>query len=137
MTVAAPYVIKNGSFKVATVEYGTIVTKARLVPSQDVQTLRTLVPAGNVQDVDEPIWELQITVGADWTASTGLAAILNTAALANGSTLAVVMAPKLLGPNATFTIVAKAVDFGGDVGSFNTVDATFPVVGQPTFGTDS
>lgn len=136
MTIQSPFVIRNGSCKIATVEYGSIITKMRLVPSQDVQTLRTVVPAGNVQDVDEPVWTFQITMGQDYTATTGLADILNTAAIA-GTTLAVVMAPKLLGRNASFSIQAKSVDFGGDVGSFNTSDVEFPVIGQPTFGTDS
>lgn len=136
MTVAKPFVIRNGSYKIATVEYNSIITKAKLVPSQDVQTLMTAAPSGIIQDVGPIVWVWQVTFGTDWTATTGLADILNTAALTGGQ-LAVVMAPKLLGPNATFTIVAKAVDFGGDVGSFNMTDAEFPVEGQPTWGVDS
>lgn len=136
MTVQAPYVIRNGSYKIATVEYNSIITKAKLVPSQDVQTLMTAAPAGIIQDVGPIVWTWQVTFSQDWTASTGLAAILNTAAL-TGGILAVVMAPKLSGPNASFNIVSRAVDFGGDVGSFNMTDAEFPVEGQPTFGVDS
>lgn len=136
MTVQAPFVIRNGSYKIATVEYNSIITKGRLVPSQEVLTLTTAAPSGVVQDVGPIVWTWAVTMSADWTSTTGLADILNTAALIGG-TLAVVMAPKLLGRNATFTIVAKAVDFGGDVGSWNTVDVEFPVEGQPTWGTDS
>lgn len=136
MTVALPFVIRNGSYKISTVEYNSIITKAKLVPSQDVQTLMTAAPAGIIQDVGPVVWVWQVTFGTDWTASTGLAAILNAAAI-TGGTLDCIMAPKLLGPNATFTIKAKAVDFGGDVGSFNTTDAEFPVEGAPVFGVDA
>lgn len=136
MTVQAPFVIRNGSYKIATVEYNSIITKARLVPSQDVQTLMTAAPAGIIQDVGPIVWTWEVTMSADWTATTGLADILNTAA-STGGTLAVIMAPKLLGPNATFTIKAVAMPFGGDVGTFNTFDMSFPVEGLPTMGTDS
>lgn len=136
MTVALPFVIRNGSYKIATVEYNSIITKAKLVPSQDVQTLMTAAPAGVIQDVGPVVWVWQVTLGADWTATTGLADIMNTAAQ-TGGTMAVVMAPKLLGPNATFTIKAVAMPFGGDVGGWNTNDLEFPVEGVPTFGVDS
>jgi hypothetical protein len=135
VTVKAPFVIRNGTAKISTVEYAIIITKSRLVPSQNVQTLRTLAPAGNIQDVDEPVWVWNVTLGADWTETTGIAAILNTAAIA-GDTLSAVIAPKLLGPNAAFDFKALAVDFGGDVGGWNTVDVSFPVVGQPVFDVD-
>lgn len=135
MTNKKPFVIKNGSLKIGATQYADIATKSRLVPEQSIQTLRTLVPAGVVQDVDTPVWTYELTAGQDYTATTGLATIINTAALA-GDTLDLVIAAKAGDRNATFTVQAVAVDFGGEQGAWNTFDATFPVVGQPVFGDD-
>jgi hypothetical protein len=130
------YVLRDALVTIEDTEYENLFVKTRLVPKTDVQTLTTLVPDGVVQDVGTTIWEWQVTIAADWTASTGLAAVFNDN---NGDQLDVVMAPKNSSgkPQASFTIVSMPVDFGGDQGAFNTVDAVFPVVGQPTFSTVS
>lgn len=130
---AGAFVIRNATVKIGATEYAQQFTKCRLVPSTNTVTLQTMVPEGVVQDTDTPVWTWQVTFAADWTITTGIASVLNAAA---GTDLSVVMAPKLGGRNATFSIRAMPVDFGGDQGAFNTVDATFPVQGQPVFGTD-
>lgn len=130
------YVLRDASVKVATVEYANQCTKARLIPDTPIQTLRTLVPDGVVQDVDSTAWTFELSGVADWTNSTGLADALNDA---NGTQVEIILVPKkgTGKPQATFTIVALPVNFGGDQGGWNTFDATFPVIGAPVFGTAS
>lgn len=130
------FVLRNALIVVSATTYSNLFTKTRLVPNTDVQTLITLVPDGIVQDVGTTVWEWQVTFAQDWTNNTGVADLFFDN---NGTQLAVKMAPKAVSgqPQATFTIVALPVDFGGDQGAFNTADATFPVIGQPVFGTVS
>jgi len=138
MSVATPYVIRNGLVKIATVDYSALFTKTRLVPQVSIQTFVPIVPSGVVQDVGPAVWQWEVTFSDDWTASTGLAAILAGDDV-SATVLAVVMAPKAGStlPQASFNIVAVPVGFGGDVGTFSTQDATFPVVGQPVWSAQS
>lgn len=136
--MAAPtgaHVMRNASVKIDTTEYANQVTKVRLVPETPIQTMRTLVPDGVVQDVDSTVWTLELAGVQDWKTG-GLAAALNTA---SGTEVDLVIVPKVgTGESqVTVTIIAMPVEFGGEQGNFRTFDASFPVVGTPTFGTAS
>lgn len=130
---ADAHVIKNASVTVDTVEYAGQATKARLVPDTPVQTLRTMVPDGTIQDVDSASWVFELS-GVQSTKTGGLAKALNDAA---GTEIDVVIQPKngTGEDTATFTAIAMAVEFGGTQGQFRTFEVTLPVVGEPTFGT--
>lgn len=130
------YVLKNSSITVDGVEYNNQMSRSRLVPDTPIQTKRTLVPDGIVQDVDSPAWVWQVA-GLQKSDAGGLAKALRDATA--GDELDVVYLP-LAGsgkPEATFTILALPVDFGGDQGSWADFEAVFPVVGQPVFGTSA
>lgn len=128
------YVMRNSSVSVDDVEYNNQCTRSRLVPDTPIQTKRTLVPDGIVQDVDSPAWTWEVAALQKNDAG-GLAKALRDAT--PGAELEVVFAPLdgLSKPQATFTILALPVVFGGDQGNWADFEAVFPVVGQPVFGT--
>ncbi len=130
---ADAHVMRNCKITVETTEYANQVSKARLVPDTPVQTQRTLVPDGVVQDVDSTVWTLELS-GLQSTKAGGLAKLFNESV---GQQLEVVIQPKLgTGEDtATCTIIAMPVEFGGEQGAFRTFEAEFPVIGQPVFGT--
>jgi len=126
------YVVKDALVTIDEVEYANQVTSARLVPDVPIQTLRTLVPDGAIQDVDSPAWTFELTA-VQKNNTGGLVKALR--ALAAGEQVEVVLAPKnLVGEDeATFTIVGLPAPFGGAQGAFPTAEMVFPVVGQPVF----
>ena len=126
------HVYRNALVTVATVEYANQVRIARLVPDTPIQSYRTLVPDGAVQDVDSPLWTLELT-GLQINRTGGLARALRTATL--GSTLAVVLAPHDADgeDSAAFNVLAIPVPFGGEQGAFGTMEIVLPVLGQPVF----
>lgn len=128
-------VMKNALVTVETVEYANQVRKARLVPTQNIQTYRTLVPDGAQNDVDSATWVLELA-GLQINHTGGLADALRDG---DGTELDIVLQPKVgTGqPKATFTIIGMQVPFGGESGTFMEIDMSFPVVGQPTWGTAS
>lgn len=128
------YVLKDASVTVDATEYANQCTRARLVPETPIQTVRTLVPDGIVQDVDSPAWTFEVAA-LQKNDTGGLAKALRDAT--PGAELDIVLVPKdgLSMPQATFTILALPVTFGGDQGKFADFEAVFPVVGQPVFGT--
>lgn len=132
---ADAHVLRNATVTIDEVEYANQVTKARLVPDTPVQTLRTLVPDGAIQDVDSTVWVLELS-GVQSHKNGGLAKALTDAA---GTEIEVVIQPKAgTGQDtATVTIVAMPVEFGGEQGAYRTFEAEFPVVGQPVFGTSA
>lgn len=135
--MAAPtgvYVMRDSSIQIDSVQYENQMTRGRLVPDVPIQTKRTLVPDGIVQDVDSPAWTFEVAALQKNDAG-GLAKALRDAT--PGSELDVVFVPKdgLSQPQATFTILALPVVFGGDQGAWADFEAVFPVVGQPVFGT--
>lgn len=135
--MAAPtgaFLLKDALVTIATVEYANQCTKATLVPDVPIQTVRTLVPDGIVQDVDSAAWTFEISA-LQINGSGGLALALRSAT--PGTTLAVVLTPSAgtTKPKATFTVMALPVDFGGEQGNFATFDCVLPVIGQPVFGT--
>ncbi|MBQ1039290.1 hypothetical protein [Micromonospora sp. C81] len=136
MPAPANYIVmRNATITIDDVEYANQLTKARLVPDTPIQTMRTLVPDGVIQDVDSTIWTLELAGASIW-ATGGLAKALTDA---EGDTVEVVLQPKVgTGqPTATFNIVAMPVTFGGEQGQIIPFEATFPVVGGVTFGTSS
>jgi hypothetical protein len=124
------YVIKDTVFEVDGTDYANQCDKIRFVPDTPTQTKRTLVPDGVIQDVDSPVWTLEIAGIQDHVAGQGLAAYLNANA---GNTLTVVYTPKPGGPTVTAEVLAKSVPFGGDQGAWAVVDVELPVNGQPVF----
>lgn len=128
-------VYRDALITVDGVDYANQLKKARLVPDQPIQTYRTLVPDGVVQDVDSVVWTLELT-GLQINISGGLAAYLRTN---SGLTLAWVLQPKTGSgkPTATFSAIALMPEFGGEQGTFQTMDLTLPVTGGVTFGTSA
>src|SRR5688572_23137379 len=133
--MAAPtgaHVYKDAVVTVNEVEYANQVRVARLVPDVPIQTYRTLVPDGIVQDVDSAAWTFELQ-GLQINRTGGLAKALR--ALAPGEIVEVVLAPHdAVGEDqATFNVLAVPAPFGGEQGSFGTMELVFPVQGQPVF----
>ncbi|WP_420123206.1 hypothetical protein [Nakamurella sp.] len=129
------HVYKNAVVTIDSVEYANQLNKARLVPEQPIQTMRTLVPDGVVQDVDSPVWTFELS-GLQINVAGGLAKALRDA---NGGEIDIVLQPKAgVGQaNATFTVIALMPEFGGEQGNWLTQELSLPVVGQPVFGLSS
>lgn len=113
-------------------DYTNQLKKARLVPDQSVQTYKTLVPDGVVQDTDSEVWTFELE-GLQINIAGGLAAYLR--GLANGTQVACVLQPKrgVSLPTATFTAVAMKPPFGGEQGAFLDQALVLPVIGVPAF----
>lgn len=134
--MAAPtgaFVLKDAVVTIDDVEYANQCHTAEITPDQNVQTYRTLVPDGVVSDVDSPVWSFNIE-GLQVNAAGGLAKALRDAV---GTNVDVILAPQsgTGKAKATFTILVLAVGFGGEQGTFGTIEVTLPVIGQPVFGT--
>jgi hypothetical protein len=133
--MAAPtgaHVVRDAVVTLATVEYANQVRIARLVPDTPIQTYRTSVPDGAVQDVDSPVWTFELT-GLQINVTNGLAKALRAAAV--GSTMAVILTPHdAVGEDsAEFNILVVPPPLGGTQGEFMTMEMVFPVIGQPVF----
>lgn len=130
------HVFRYALVTVDSVEYANQVTKARLVPDTPIQTVRTLVPDGVVQDVDSTVWTFELS-GLQINIAGGLAKALRT--LTPGEEVDVILQPKVgfSQPTATFTILALPAEFGGEQGSFLMTEMEFPVIGAPVFGTSA
>jgi hypothetical protein len=115
------------------IDYTNNLAKARLVPDQPIQTFRTLVPDGVVQDADSVVWTLELA-GLQINIAGGLAAALRTA---SGNQVAMVLQLKsgVGQPKATFTALAMMPEFGGEQGAYLPIDLSLPVIGGVTFGT--
>ncbi len=133
--VTGARVYKNAKVTIDEVEYANQLNKARLVPDQPIQTMRTLVPDGAVSDVDSATWTFEIS-GLQINAANGLADALRDA---NGGELEIVLQPRAgTGQaTATFTVIALMPEFGGEQGAWLTQELELPVVGQPVFGTSA
>jgi hypothetical protein len=134
-TTAGAIVYKNTVLTVDDTDYADQHTKGRLVPSYSIQTVKTAVPGGVYQDIDEPTWMFEIS-GLQINTVDGLAEYLRENA---GSTITVVLQPKdgTGQKKATFDCIALATEFGGESGTFMTIDISLPVLGAPVFGTSS
>jgi hypothetical protein len=127
---AGAYVLRDATLTIEATEYANQVTSVVLTPAQETQTLRTMVPDGVVQDVDSAVWTASINGIQDYTEAQGLARFLTDM---SGQQIDMVFAPKNGGVEATVTVVAKAVPFGGEQGAFVTFDVELPVIGAPAF----
>lgn len=132
---AGALVYRDAVITIGAVQYANQATKARLVPDTPIQTVRTLVPDGVVQDVDSTVWTFEIS-GLQINIAGGLAKALRDAA---GTNIDVILQPKSgsAQPMATFTAVALATEFGGEQGSYLTIELELPVLGTPVFGVSS
>jgi|1185.fasta_scaffold601881_2 hypothetical protein len=130
------YVYKDALITVEGTDYANQLSKAVLVPDTPVQTYRTLVPDGSVVDVDSPAWTFEVSA-LQINIAGGLAKALRDAS--PGDDLDIVLVPKKGSgnPQASFTIKAAPVDFGGEQGGWQTFEKVFGVVGSPVFGTAS
>lgn len=129
---ANAYVFRNATVKIAGTDYANQVSKVRLVPDTPIQTQRTLVPDGVIQDVDSTVWTLELT-GVQAKVLTGSLwkALLDNAGLQ--TTLDFIPANGTGNAEATCTIIPVPADFGGDQGNINSFDISIPVLGAPTF----
>lgn len=127
-------VYKDALITVDGTDYANQLRKGTLVPDQPIQSYKTLVPDGVVQDVDAEVWTFEIE-GLQINIAGGLAFYLR--GLTAGTQVACVLQPKTgVGlPKATFTAVAMKPPFGGEQGAFLTQTLVLPVIGVPTFGT--
>lgn len=125
------HVMRNATLTVNGTAYANQATRARLVPDTPIQTVRTLVPDGVVQDVDSSVWTFELSGLQIWVTG-GLAWNLNDLA---GEEVDVVLEPAEGSgrETATFTMIAMPVEFGGEQGAYRTFEASFPVVGAPVF----
>lgn len=130
------FVYKDATLTVEGTAYANQATKARLVPDTPIQSVRTLVPDGQVQDVDSPLWTFELA-GLQINVTGGLAKALRDAS--PGDELEIVLLPQAGSsmPQATFTALAIPVPFGDEQGKFATIDTVLPVIGQPVFGTSA
>lgn len=126
------YVLRDATLTIEATDYANQATSVVLTPEQATQTIKTMVPDGIVQDVDSAVWTCSINGIQDYTAAQGLARMLTDMA---GDPLDIVFTPRNGTGNtkATVTVVAKAVPFGGEQGSFTTFSVDLPVVGAPVF----
>lgn len=131
---AAPgaFVMRNASTTFDTVQYKNQLTTAKLVPDADTQQLKTLDPDGTVSDVDTVSWIFELAGLQDHKVTQGLAGFLT---LNHGQQVDVVFQPRPgVGERvATFTVIAKAQDFGGEQGNWAEFETELPVVGSPVF----
>lgn len=138
MTAVANAIMwKDAIVTIDATTYEGQVRKARLVPSQDVQTYRVSIPSGTVQDTNAATWVLELE-GLQINHSNGLAKALRDAEEAS-DTLDVIIQPKRgsAQPTATVTITPLQIPFGGEEGKFLDFDLSFPVNGKPTWGTSA
>lgn len=130
---ARAHVMRNATITIDSVQYANQLTKARLVPDVPIQTMRTLVPDGVLQDVDTAVWTLELS-GVQDRGAGGLGAALD-AAYAVGADIVAVIQPKIGSGQDVATVNFKPmpIEFGAEQGNFRTFEASFPVVGQPVF----
>lgn len=135
--MAAPqYVVfKNASITIDGVQYANALTRARLVPEVNRQTLRTLVPDGVIQDSDSPVWTFEVTAVQGWAAGGVSKALWD----ARGTQVEVVLqlAAGSGKPTWTFDINVDPVTIGGEQGQILASEVEFGVLGEPVMGTSA
>jgi hypothetical protein len=126
-------VMKDALLTLDDVEFQGQISRARLVPETPIQTMRTLVPDGVIQDVDSTVWTLELTGVQDWETG-GLALFLHTNA---GTVVEAVLAPKNATGKKSFAFNVLCIDppVGGDQGNFAVLELELPVTGGLTIGT--
>lgn len=125
---AGAFVLRNTSVTFGGTAYANQFTKVRFVPDTPIQTMRTLVPDGIVQDVDSTSWVLEIEGIQDYKMAQGFARYLFDNA---GDTVPVIFAPKLGELTVAASVVLVPTEIGGEQGNFATIEVELPVIGQP------
>lgn len=127
------HVMKFSTIVIDGTEYNNQLTKVRLVPDAPIQTMRTLVPDGVLQDADSATWNLEIS-GVQDRGPNGFAKAMDDA-VASGDLLTMTLQPKVGSGQdvATVTILPVPIEFGGEQGNWRTFDTQFAVMGQPVF----
>lgn len=127
------FVLKNALLTLEGTDFSNQVSKARLVPDVNVQTMRTLVPDGQIVDIDSAVWTLELS-GVQDHETGGLADFLSDNA---GTLQTLVLAPRNAAGKAKWTIevMCMPVDVGGEQGEWTTFDVELPCQGQPVKGT--
>ncbi len=125
-------VLKDAVLTIDETAYQAKMKTAVFTPTTNTSSYPVLAPVGSIQDVDNPIWTLQLVGLQDWQTG-GLAKYLMDHA---GEEIDVTLVPQATDtwPEATATVIAMAPPFGGTAGEFAEFDLTLPVVGQPTIG---
>jgi hypothetical protein len=127
---AGAFVMRNASVKFAGTEYANQVSKVRFVPDTPIQTMRTLVPDGIVQDIDSTAWTLELSGIQDLTVAQGLARYLFDN---EGTTVACLVQPKATaGVVVGCNVILVPAELGGEQGDWAQFEIELPVVGKPT-----
>ncbi len=126
---AGAFVMRNAVVTFGATAYTNQISKVRFVPDTPIQTMRTLVPDGIVQDVDSTAWTLELAGIQDLTDAQGLARYLFEN---NGDTVAVTCEPKSGGVEITASVILVPTELGGEQGDWAQFDIELPVIGQPT-----
>ncbi len=126
-------VLRDALISIAGTEYQSQCKKARFVPAADTVNYPVLVPEGQISDVGNATWTLELA-GLQYYAAGGLTEYMNAH---HGEEVVVVIAPKneAAWPEYTATVVCMAQPIGGDVGQMAEFDTTLPVKGSPVAGT--
>jgi hypothetical protein len=128
----SPGIMKYAVVKIDDVEYAAYAQTALLTGDTPTQVYATLVPDGQIVDVDTAAWTFQLA-GAKGTA---LSTALRTAI---GTSVEVVFQEEHGAGKevATFNWTVPAIPFGGTKGQIRSFDVTGPVSGQPVFSTSA
>jgi hypothetical protein len=127
---AGAFVMRNASVKFGGTEYANQVSKARFVPDTPIQTMRTLVPDGIVQDVDSTAWTLELSGIQDLVTAQGLARYLFEN---EGDTVACLVQPRAsAGVVVGCNVILVPTELGGEQGDWAQFEIELPVIGAPT-----
>jgi hypothetical protein len=126
---AGAFVMRNAVVTFGASAYSNQVSKARFVPDTPIQTMRTLVPDGIVQDIDSTAWTLELSGIQDLVAARGLSRYLFDN---NGDTVTVEVEPKAGGVSVTASVIVVPTELGGEQGDWAQFEIELPVIGQPT-----
>lgn len=125
---AGAFVMRNAVVKFGSTDYANQVSKARFVPDTPIQTMRTLVPDGIVQDVDSTAWTLELSGIQDLVTAQGLARYLFEN---EGDTVAVKVQPKAGGVEVQASVILVPTELGGEQGDWAQFEIELPVIGAP------
>lgn len=126
---ANAFVLKDALLTLGGTDFANQVNSATLTPDSNVQSMRTLVPDGQISDIDSAQWVFSLK-GIQDGEDGGLAAYLAENA---GTYVDAVYAPRK-GTGLTewtFSVLCLPVPIGGDQGVYAVTEVELPVQGQP------
>lgn len=121
------FVMRNVLLTIEGTAYKNQVTAVTLTPDQPVQVLKMLDGSLAV-DADTAAWTCKINGVQDYVAARGLARLLTDSA---GTVLDMVFEPKAGGVGAQVPVMAVATPFGGEQGSWTTMEVELTCTDQP------